>query len=92
MTARGDSTDHPDYLPPYLTDQRLDTILYRGDSLLIFARHVAHLIRASHTRSDECLTTTFINKAALELKDHIQQKLSGVNVELIPVSTRAFLA
>ena len=90
--------NRPDYLPTYLTEQQLDAILYRGGPLLIIAGpgsgkteviawRVAHLIRAGHVRPEECLVTTFTNKAALELKDRIQQKLPGINVELMQVST-----
>jgi superfamily I DNA/RNA helicase len=45
------------------------------------------LRKAEHLHPQSLLVTTFTNKAALELKDRIQQKLPGVNVELMQVST-----
>jgi DNA helicase-2/ATP-dependent DNA helicase PcrA len=88
----------PDYLPPYLTEQQIEAILHQGSPLLIIAGpgsgkteviawRVAHLVRAGHVHPENLLVTTFTNKAALELKDRIQQKLPQVNVELMQVST-----
>jgi len=90
--------NRPDYLPSYLTEQQIEAILHQDSPLLIIAGpgsgkteviawRVAHLVRAGHVHPEECLVTTFTNKAALELKDRIQQKLPGINVELMQVST-----
>jgi len=90
--------DRPDYLPANLTEQQVEAILHRGSPLLIIAGpgsgktevitwRVAHMVRAGHVRPENLLVTTFTNKAALELKDRIQQKLPQVNVELMQVST-----
>ncbi|MDM7912190.1 MAG: UvrD-helicase domain-containing protein [Methanotrichaceae archaeon] len=73
-------------------------VIHRGSPLLIIAgpgsgktevlaRRVAHLIRSGDASPENLLVTTFTNKAALELKDRIQQKLPEVNVELMQVST-----
>ena len=89
---------YPDYLPSYLTGQQREAILHRGSPLLIIAGpgsgktevitwRVAHLVRAGYIQPENLLVTTFTNKAALELKDRIQQKLPNVNVELMQVST-----
>ncbi len=88
----------PEYLPSYLTKEQREAILHRGSPLLIIAGpgsgktevitwRVAHLVRAGYVRPENLLVTTFTNKAALELKDRIQQKLPGINVELMHVST-----
>ncbi len=94
----------PSYLPTYLTEQQVEAILHRGSSLLIIAGpgsgktevitwRVAHLARAGYVHPDNLLVTTFTNKAALELKDRIQQKLPQVNVERMQISTiHAFCA
>ncbi len=93
-----------EFLPPYLTEEQREAILHRGGPLLIIAGpgsgkteviawRVAHLIQSGQARPDECVVTTFTNKAALELKDRIHDKLPGVNVELMQVSTiHAFCA
>lgn len=88
----------PNYLPHYLTEQQIEAILHQSSPLLIIAGpgsgkteviawRVAHLVRAGHVPPEDLLVTTFTNKAALELKDRIQQKLPQVNVELMQVST-----
>ena len=96
--------DHPTYLHPRLTDQQTEAILHQGSPLLIIAGpgsgktevlawRVAHLVLAGYAQPADFLVTTFTNKAALELKDRIQQKLPQVNVELMQVSTlHAFCA
>ena len=96
--------NEPDYLPAQLTPEQREAILHRGSPLLIIAGpgsgktevitwRVAHLVRAGFVRPENLLVTTFTNKAALELKDRIQQKLPEVNVELMQVSTiHAFCA
>ena len=94
----------PDYLPDYLTPEQREAILHRGSPLLIIAGpgsgktgvitwRVAHLVRADYVRPENLLVTTFTNKAALELKDRVQQKLPEVNAELMRISTlHAFCA
>jgi DNA helicase-2/ATP-dependent DNA helicase PcrA len=90
--------DKPDYLPPHLTEQQVEAILHQDSPLLIIAGpgsgktevitwRVAHLVRAGYVPPENLLVTTFTEKAALELKDRIQQKLPQVNVELMQVST-----
>jgi DNA helicase-2/ATP-dependent DNA helicase PcrA len=90
--------NRPSYLPSYLTDQQLEAILHLGSPLLIIAGpgsgktevitwRVAHLVRAGHVEPNECLVTTFTNKAAYELKDRIQQKLPDIDVEQMQVCT-----
>ncbi|GAB4547557.1 MAG: ATP-dependent DNA helicase [Anaerolineae bacterium] len=89
---------HPVYLPPTLTPAQLAAILHQGSPLLIIAGpgsgktevitwRVAHLVRAGLAPPEKLLVTTFTERAALELKDRIQQKLPQVNVELMQVST-----
>ncbi len=86
------------YLPDYLTSEQREAILHAGSPLLIIAGpgsgktevitwRVAHLIRAGLVAPEHLLVTTFTNKAALELKDRIQQKLPDVRVEAMQVST-----
>jgi DNA helicase-2/ATP-dependent DNA helicase PcrA len=88
----------PPYLPSYLTDQQRAAILHQGSPLLIIAGpgsgktevltwRVAHLVRAGLVAPEHLLVTTFTNKAALELKDRIQQKLPEVHVEAMQVGT-----
>jgi DNA helicase-2/ATP-dependent DNA helicase PcrA len=88
----------PPYLPTRLTDQQRAAILHQGSPLLIIAGpgsgktevltwRVAHLVRAGLVAPEHLLVTTFTNKAALELKDRIQQKLPEVYVEGMQVGT-----
>ena len=90
--------DRPNDLPAQLTEQQTEAIVHRGAPLLIIAGpgsgktevitwRVAHLIRSSQVAPAHCLVTTFTNKAALELKDRIQQKLPDLDVEQMPVGT-----
>lgn len=90
--------ERPAYLPTYLTPQQTESVLFRGQPLLIIAGpgsgkteviswRVAHLVKSRTARPEHLLVTTFTNKAALELKDRIQRKLPEVNVELMQVST-----
>jgi DNA helicase-2/ATP-dependent DNA helicase PcrA len=90
--------DRPSYLPPHLTDRQLEAVLHHGSPLLVIAGpgsgktevitwRVAHLVRSGRVTPEHLLVTTFTNKAALELKDRIQQKLPEVNAELMQVST-----
>jgi len=53
----------------------------------VVARRVDHMILSGDARIDDFLVTTFTNKAALELKDRIQRKLPGTNIELMHIST-----
>jgi superfamily I DNA/RNA helicase len=94
----------PSYLPERLTSEQLDAILHAGISLLVIAGpgsgkteviawRVAHLVQAGLVALERLLVTTFTNKAALELKDRIQQKLPYVYVEAMQVGTlHAFCA
>jgi len=86
----------PAYLPGYLTSEQRDAILHTGSPLLVIAGpgsgkteviawRVAHLVRAGLVAPEHLLVTTFTNKAALELKDRIQQKLPDVHVEAMQV-------
>jgi len=88
----------PYSLPATLTTPQREAILHQGSPLLIIAGpgsgkteviawRVAHLVEAGLAKPENILATTFTNKAALELKDRIQSKLPGVNVELMQVST-----
>ncbi len=91
-------SERPAYLPSYLTAEQAEAVLFRGRPLLIIAGpgsgkteviswRVAHLIKSGAVRPEDCLVTTFTNRAALELKDRIQRKLPELNVELMQVST-----
>jgi len=86
------------YLPNYLTPEQHDAILHTGSPLLIIAGpgsgktevitwRVMYLVRAGLVAPEHLLVTTFTNKAALELKDRIQQKLPDVHVEAMQVGT-----
>jgi len=94
----------PAYLPDHLTAEQREAVLHTGAPLLIIAGpgsgktevitwRVAHLVLAGLVRPEHLLVTTFTNKAALELKDRIQQKLPDVHVEAMQVGTlHAFCA
>lgn len=103
MDAGGESlSSHPTnpgfHLPAYLTDQQREAITYPGSPLLILAGpgsgkteviawRAAYLVRAHGVDPAHLLVTTFTEKAALELKDRVQEKLPGVNCELMQIST-----
>ena len=81
--------ERPSYLPANLTEQQLEAILHTGSPLLIIAGpgsgktavitwRVTHLIKSGVVAPAHCLVTTFTNKAALELKDRIEQNLRSV--------------
>lgn len=53
----------------------------------IIAYRVANLVETAETSSDRVLVTTFTDKAALELKDRIQEKVQHLNVDAMQVST-----
>jgi DNA helicase-2/ATP-dependent DNA helicase PcrA len=86
------------YLPDRLTAEQREAILHTGSPLLIIAGpgsgktevitwRVAHLVRAGLVAPKQLLVTTFTVKAALELKDRIQDKLPEVHVEAMQVGT-----
>ena len=81
-----------------LTEAQKDAVQYHEGPLLIIAgpgsgktevisRRAAYLIMNEYTKPENLLVTTFTEKAALELKDRIQQNLPEQNVELMQVST-----
>jgi DNA helicase-2/ATP-dependent DNA helicase PcrA len=81
-----------------LTEAQKEAVLHRGNPLLIIAgpgsgkteviaRRVAYLVRSRAVAPHNLLAVTFTNKAALGLKDRIQQKLPEVNAELMQIST-----
>ncbi|MCX7037992.1 MAG: ATP-dependent DNA helicase [Spirochaetes bacterium] len=85
-------------LPGYLTKEQQEAILHDGGPLLIIAGpgsgktevltwRVAYLIESGRTAPGNCLVSTFTRKAALELKDRIQQKLPEVDVEKMAIGT-----
>jgi DNA helicase-2/ATP-dependent DNA helicase PcrA len=104
VEAGGSEMDPPAYLPSYLTTEQFDAIVHQGSPLLIIAGpgsgktevitwRVMHLVRAGLVTPEHLLVTTFTNKAALELKDRIQQRLADVHVEAMQVGTlHAFCA
>jgi DNA helicase-2/ATP-dependent DNA helicase PcrA len=86
------------YLPGYLTEQQKEAILHQDSPLLIIAGpgsgkteviawRVAHLVQSGCVLPENVLAVTFTEKAALNLKDRIQQKLQDINVESMQVST-----
>jgi DNA helicase-2/ATP-dependent DNA helicase PcrA len=88
----------PTYLLDKLTNEQRDAVLHMGSPLLIIAGpgsgktevitwRVTHLVRAGLIAPENFLVTTFTNKAALELKDRIQQKLPDIHVEAMQVGT-----
>ena len=81
-----------------LTEAQRNAVQYHNGPLLIIAgpgsgktevisRRAAYLIKQEYTKLDNLLVTTFTEKAALALKDRIQKKLLGQNIELMQVST-----
>jgi DNA helicase-2/ATP-dependent DNA helicase PcrA len=81
-----------------LKDPQKEAVLHQGYPLLIIAgpgsgkteviaRRVAYLVRSGAVPPGAILAVTFTERAALELKDRIQQKLPETNVELMQVST-----
>jgi DNA helicase-2/ATP-dependent DNA helicase PcrA len=81
-----------------LTEPQKEAVLHRGSPLLIIAgpgsgkteviaRRVAHLVQSGVVQPEEVLAVTFTEKAALGLKDRIQQKLPEVNIETMHIST-----
>lgn len=91
-------SDQDQYLPQNLTAPQREAIAHEGSPLLIIAGpgsgktevlawRVAYLVRSGRVLPENVLAATFTNKAALGLKDRIQQKLVNVNVESMQVST-----
>ena len=91
-------SNSPPYLPESLTAQQKEAVLQRGSPLLIIAGpgsgktevlawRVAYLVRSGNVAPENILAVTFTEKAALGLKDRVQQKLPDVNVELMQIST-----
>jgi len=90
--------------PSYLTRQQQEAIFHQGSPLLIIAGpgsgkteviswRVAHLVQSGSVRPENVLAVTFTEKAALELKDRVQQKLPDVNADRMQISTiHAFAA
>jgi DNA helicase-2/ATP-dependent DNA helicase PcrA len=90
--------------PSSLTQQQQEAILYQGGPLLIIAGpgsgkteviswRVAHLVQSGSVRPENVLAVTFTEKAALELKDRVQQKLPDINADQMQISTiHAFAA
>lgn len=81
-----------------LTAAQQEAVRYHGGPLLIIAgpgsgktevisRRAAHLITSGTAKPENLLVTTFTEKAALELKDRIHNKLKDIRVELMRVST-----
>lgn len=81
-----------------LTAPQKKAVQYHDGPLLIIAgpgsgktevisRRAAYLIKHEHTKPENLLVTTFTEKASLELKDRIQQKLPAQNIEHMQVST-----
>jgi DNA helicase-2/ATP-dependent DNA helicase PcrA len=75
-----------------LTDSQFEAVLHKDSPLLIIAGpssgkteviawRVAHLVQSGRAKPEEILALSFTNKAALSLKDSIQQKLPKINAE-----------
>ncbi|HEY9594184.1 MAG TPA: ATP-dependent DNA helicase, partial [Spirochaetia bacterium] len=88
----------PVELPSTLTADQRAAILHDDGPLLIIAGpgsgktevltwRVARLVGSGAVPPDRFLVCTFTRKAALGLKDRIQQKLSGVDVEGMTIGT-----
>ena len=56
----------------------------------IISWRVANLVETRDTSLEKVLVTTFTDKAALELKDRIKQKVPHLNVDAMQVSTIHF--
>jgi DNA helicase-2/ATP-dependent DNA helicase PcrA len=79
--------EDPSYLPSCLTLEQRDAILHTGSPLLVIAGPGSGKTEVIAWRVAHLVVTTFTNKAALELKDRIQQKLPDVHVEAMQVGT-----
>jgi DNA helicase-2/ATP-dependent DNA helicase PcrA len=93
-----DTAIESQFLPTYLTEHQREAILHEGSPLLIIAGpgsgktevlawRVANLVRSGKFLPENILAVTFTERAALGLKDRIQQKLPNTNVEAMQVST-----
>jgi DNA helicase-2/ATP-dependent DNA helicase PcrA len=87
-----------EHLPNTLTSEQREAVLHTGSPLLIIAGpgsgktmvitwRVVHYVLSGLFTPEHLLVTTFTNKAALELKDRIQQKLPEIHIEAMQVST-----
>jgi DNA helicase-2/ATP-dependent DNA helicase PcrA len=101
MPEGGDSQDGKESYPEILcnlTSAQHEAATYFGGPLLIIAGpgsgkteviscRAAYLIRSGQLKPENLLAATFTERAALTLKDRIQQKLPEINVEATQVST-----
>ena len=81
-----------------LSENQKTAVRYRDGPLLIIAGpgsgktevlacRVAYLIKAGIAKPDNIMVATFTDKAAVELKDRIQEKNPYINIEMAQVST-----
>ena len=93
-----DMTIQDQFLPIYITSPQRKAILHEGSPLLIIAGpgsgktevlawRVANFVQSGRFAPESILAVTFTERAALGLKDRIQQKLPDTNVETMQVST-----
>jgi DNA helicase-2/ATP-dependent DNA helicase PcrA len=86
------------HLPDHLTKDQKEAVLHEGGPLLIIAGpgsgktevltwRIVYLLESGRAAPRNCLVSTFTRKAALELKDRIQQKLLDVDAEQMAIGT-----
>jgi DNA helicase-2/ATP-dependent DNA helicase PcrA len=93
----GKETQTTDILHALTPKQRAAATYYGGPLLIIagpgsgktevISCRAAHFVRTGKVKPENLFAATFTEKAALSLKDRIQQKLPEVNVEAMQVST-----